>query len=95
MGKHQDSILQELSICDEPMVISVAPDEDRDDQNSLLKELIKLIKGDEPCSSPVPSKIPDIIDVLEADVFLLKQMIVVNLCCMLPCGITYISMGKI
>jgi len=30
--------------CDEPMAVSETPDEDQDDQKSLLKELIKLIK---------------------------------------------------
>jgi len=38
---------------DEPVVVSETLDEDQDDQRSLLKELIKLIKGDEPSSSSV------------------------------------------
>ena len=42
---------------DEPVVLSATPDEDEDDQKSLLKELIKLTQGDEPCSSPGPSKL--------------------------------------
>ena len=42
--------------CDEPLVASGTPDEDQDEQRSLMKELIKLIKGDEPSSSPVSSK---------------------------------------
>ena len=56
----QDGILEELSLlvnCDELMVVSETPDEDQDGQNSLLKELIKLIKGDEPCSPGGSSKI--------------------------------------
>ena len=42
---------------EEPVVLSATSDEDEDDQKSLLKELIKLIQGDEPCSSPGPSKL--------------------------------------
>jgi len=32
--------------CDEPVVVSQTFNEDKDDQRSLLKELIKVIKGD-------------------------------------------------
>ena len=39
------------------MVVSETPDEDQDGQNSLLKELIKLIKGVKPCSATESSKI--------------------------------------
>jgi len=56
----QDGILEELSLlvnCDELMVVSETPDEDQDGQNSLLKELIKLIKGVKPCSATESSKI--------------------------------------
>jgi len=55
-----DKVDDELSLlinCDESVVVSEAPDEDQDDQRSVLRELIKLIKGDEPTSSPVSSKI--------------------------------------
>ena len=55
----QDGMLEELSLlinCDEPVAVPEAPSEDQDDQKSLLKELIKLIKGDEPSSSSVSSK---------------------------------------
>lgn len=58
--KKLDGMLEELSLLinhDEPMVVSETPDEDQDDQRSLLKDLIKLIKGDDPSSSPVTSKI--------------------------------------
>jgi len=41
---------------DEPVVLSATPDEDEDDQKSLLKGLIKLTQGDEPFYSPGPSK---------------------------------------
>lgn len=41
--------------CDEHVVVSETPVEDRDDYNSLLKELIKLIKGGESCSPGVSS----------------------------------------
>lgn len=60
MEKQQDGILEELPLlinCDEYVVVSETPDEDQDDQRSLLKELIKLIKDDEPYSSPVSSQI--------------------------------------
>lgn len=59
MEKRQDGILDDLSLlinCDEPMVVSETFDEDQDDQKSLLKELIQLIKGDEPSSSSISSK---------------------------------------
>lgn len=39
---------------DEPVVLSETPDGDQDDQKSPLKEL-KLIKDEEPYSSPVSS----------------------------------------
>ena len=45
--KKQDGMLKELSLlinCDETMAVSETADEDQDDQKSLLKELIKLIK---------------------------------------------------
>jgi len=41
---------------EKPVVVSETLDDDQDDQRSLLKELIKLIKGDEPSSSSVSSK---------------------------------------
>ena len=47
MEKKQDGMLEELSLVinhDEPMAISETCDEDQDDQKSLLKELVKLIK---------------------------------------------------
>ena len=52
-------MLEELSLlinCDEPVAVPEAPSEDQDDQKSLLKELIQLIKGDEPSSSSISSK---------------------------------------
>jgi len=54
--KKRDSVVKELFLlinCDEPVVISESPDKDQDDQNSLLKELTKLIKGNDPCSPTV------------------------------------------
>ena len=42
---------------EEPVVLSAPPDGDQGDQKSLLQELIQLIQGDEPCSSPGPSKL--------------------------------------
>jgi len=64
MEKRQDGILDDLSLlinCDEPIVVSETLDEDQDDQRSIMKELIKLmkiqlIKGDG-LFSPVSSKI--------------------------------------
>jgi len=47
MEKKQDGMLEELSLlinCDEPVVVSETTDENQNDQKSLLKELIKLIK---------------------------------------------------
>ena len=41
---------------EEPVVLSAPPDGDQGDQKSLMKGLIQLIQGDEPCSSPGPSK---------------------------------------
>jgi len=42
---------------EEPVVLSATPDGDQGDQKSLLQEMIQLIQGDEPCSSPGPSKL--------------------------------------
>ena len=55
--KKQDRMLKEPSLqinWDEPVVLSETPDGDQDDQKSPLKEL-KLIKDEEPYSSPVSS----------------------------------------
>lgn len=60
MEKQQDGVLEELSLLinwDAPVVLSATPDGDQGDQKSLLQELIQLIQGDEPCSSPAPSKL--------------------------------------
>ena len=60
MEKQQDGVLEELSLLinwDAPVVLSATPDGDQGDQKSLLQELIQLIQGDEPCSSPGPSKL--------------------------------------
>ena len=60
MEKQQDGVLEELSLLinwDAPVVLSATPDGDQGDQKSLLKGLPKLIQGDEPCSSPAPSKL--------------------------------------
>ena len=57
MEKQQDGVLEELSLLinwDARVVLSATPD---GDQKSLLKGLIQLIQGDEPCSSPGPSKL--------------------------------------
>ena len=59
MEKQQDGVLEELSLLinwDAPVVLSATPDGYQYDQKSLLQELIQLIQGDEPCSSPGPSK---------------------------------------
>ena len=56
MKKKRDYVVEELFLlinCDEPLVISESPDKDQDDQNSLLKELTKLIKGNDLYSPPV------------------------------------------
>jgi len=60
MEKQQDGVLDELSLLinwDAPVVLSATPDGYQYDQKSLLQELIQLIQGDEPCSSPRPSKL--------------------------------------
>lgn len=54
-----DEMQEQLSLLinrEEHVVVSETLDEDQDDQRSLLKELIKVIKGDEPFYSPVSSK---------------------------------------
>ena len=60
MEKQQDGVLEELSLLinwDAPVVLSATPDGDHCDQKNLLKGLPKLTQGDEPCSSPAPSKL--------------------------------------
>lgn len=60
MEKQQDGVLEELSLLinwDSPVLLSAIPDGDQGDQKSLLQELIQLIQGEEPCSSPGPSKL--------------------------------------
>ena len=60
MEKQQDGVVDELSLLinwDAPVVLSATPDGYQGDQKSLLKGLIQLTQGDEPCSSPGPSKL--------------------------------------
>jgi len=63
---NQKSTVEELSTLlnrdethepSKPTMASETHDENQDDQNSLLKELIKLIKGDQPCFPPLSSSI--------------------------------------
>lgn len=68
-----------------PTEASETNDENEDDQNSLQKEPIKLIKGDEPCPPPVSSSILAIKSRCSA---LHKEVAIVSLCHILFCDVT-------